>query len=568
MRRLGRPMTLLGGSPVRGGTVLVGIVVAVMVVAAGIVVVAIAGRREQDSMIRRFEAMRAFYAQEAAVQIAVREVLRQQDDDGDGVIGTVAGGVISSGITIGASKGATGLTVSGGDTTLEAQGANGIATRTSAVTLTTANYVPGLYAECFLTASNPTSVNDITWTGTPAMVSVVPNVNMSVPNATAMWQGGPHTNYAIRFRGTVDIPSAGTWTFYNESGDGSVLWVNGTQVVDNDGNHSTQVRSGDIVLPAGPAAIDLKYYTRNASDTIILSWSGPTVASQTVIPPSALTCDPVLAVPPVVGHTSLSLAGATLDGYSSKSGAYGGSNITSGFSVQTNATAASAMNVTVGTLASNALCGVGGTPNTVITTGSGGSISGSKAAATSGVALFWQTPPLESLLVEAGISPVGTLTITSDRRLAFVNLTTANAKMVISGHRVMQVDGGFTIGSNCTIELNADSSLRLYMTGGTLALSSTAQVNANTADPTRFHVFFTSSGLSMTMANSAAFHGYAFNPGGGLAITGGSTPAPTFFGAFHGTTVSTSSTALIRADAAFGSTSAATTVLAAWRQTR
>ena len=90
----------------------------------------------------------------------------------------------------------------------------------------------------------------------------------------------------------------------------------------------------------------------------------------------------------------------------------------------------------------------------------------------------------------------------------------------------------------------------------------------NTADPTRLHVFFTAASLSMTMAGSATFHGSVFNPGGGLTMTGGSTPAPTFFGVFHGTTMSTTSTALFRADASFGSTTSNTNLLGNWRQTQ
>jgi hypothetical protein len=137
---------------------------------------------------------------------------------------------------------------------------------------------------------------------------------------------------------------------------------------------------------------------------------------------------------------------------------------------------------------------------------------------------------------------------------------------VISGHRVVQVDGAFTVGSNCTIDLEPDSSLLLYLTGGNLALSSTCAVNANTADPRRLRVFFTTNGYSMTMSGSANFHGYVFNSGGGLTITGGSTPAPTFYGVFHGNTISTTSTALFRADASFGSATASTNVLSVWRQ--
>jgi hypothetical protein len=249
------------------------------------------------------------------------------------------------------------------------------------------NYVPGLYVECFQLGSAPTTVGGITWTNTPTAVGIVPNVNVSIASGVPMWTGGPTSNYALRFRGIITIPTAGTWTFSTTSDDGSMLWINGVQVVNNDGVHTSQTRSGNITLPAGAAFFDLRYFNVSTTGSVTVRWTPPSQPSA-VIPATAFTCEPMLAVPPVAGTTSLSLAGNTLDGYFSKSGAYGGANITSNFSVQTNATGASAINVSVGALSANALCGVGGTPATAITTSSGGTISGTRTAATTQVAVI------------------------------------------------------------------------------------------------------------------------------------------------------------------------------------
>ena len=173
-----------------------------------------------------------------------------------------------------------------------------------------------------------------------------------------------------------------------------------------------------------------------------------------------------------------------------------------------------------------------------------------------------------SVVSSGSLNVTGTTTWSSDVRYSNITLNTLNARIIVSGHRVIQCDGFFTIGSNCTIQLNANSSLRLYMTGGNLWITGTSQVNANTADPTRLHIYFDVPGWPVSMQNSAVFHGSIFNPGGSLTITGGSTPAPTFFGVYHGTTITTTSTALFRADASFGSTIASTNLLTTWRQTQ
>ena len=555
-----RPIVLNPRSRDRRGTILVGLLVGLMLLASALVAVAISGRREQDLTMRRMEAMRAAYAEEAAAQIAVRELVNQQDDDGDSRIGTVASGSLTPGITIGSSTAAALADgVGGWNWRIQPQGANGLSTKGSRITVSTTNYVPGLFVEGWALGSAPSSVDTITWSATPNSVCIAPNVDTAMPWTVA---------FAQRYRGLITIPAAGSWTFSTTSNDGSKLFINGQLVVDNDGIHASQTRSGSITLPAGVAIFDLKYFNHSSTATLSASWQGPTVATTTVIPPSAFTCDPATAVHPVATTGSMSLAGATLNGYLSRSGSYGGVNITSAFGVQTNLTSAGALNVSVGTLSANALCGQGGTPSTAITTSSGGSISGTITAATVDVSPIWQVAPLASLATSGALNVTATTTISADTRYSSITVNTPNARLIISGNRVIQVDGNVTIGSNCTVEIAANSSLCLYMTAGTLSLANTSQVNANTADPTRLRVFFTAAGLSMTMTGSAIFHGYVFAPSGGLTITGGTTPAPTFFGVYHGQTLSTTSTALFRADASFGSTSANTILLSEWRQTQ
>lgn len=116
------PITRRPRSRARRGTILVGLLVGLMLLASALVAVAISGRREQDLTMRRMEAMRAAYAEEAAAQIAVRELVNQQDDDGDGIVGEVAGGVLASGITISGSKAAASADASGNVWTVQPQG--------------------------------------------------------------------------------------------------------------------------------------------------------------------------------------------------------------------------------------------------------------------------------------------------------------------------------------------------------------------------------------------------------------------------------------------------------------
>ena len=107
---------------------------------------------------------------------------------------------------------------------------------------------------------------------------------------------------------------------------------------------------------------------------------------------------------------------------------------------------------------------------------------------------------------------------------------------------------------------------------GSIAMANSAAINTNTGDPSKVRVHYTATGRSFTMSNSAAFCGQAFNPGGGLTISGGGTPAAQYYGVFHGTTITTTSTAQIHADAAYGNSSGSgtttSTSILAWRQSR
>jgi hypothetical protein len=71
---------------------------------------------------------------------------------------------------------------------------------------------------------------------TPTKSGLLSNFSLSPAQTT--------TNYAFQYTGYVYAPAAATYTFYTNSDDGSKLWIGGQLVVNNDGLHSAQERSG------------------------------------------------------------------------------------------------------------------------------------------------------------------------------------------------------------------------------------------------------------------------------------------------------------------------------------
>src|SRR5690606_36395817 len=58
-------------------------------------------------------------------------------------------------------------------------------------------------------------------------------------------------NFAVVFEAKIDITTAGNYTFYTNSDDGSKLYINNKEVVNNDGLHGNIEKSGNISLNVG-----------------------------------------------------------------------------------------------------------------------------------------------------------------------------------------------------------------------------------------------------------------------------------------------------------------------------
>jgi hexosaminidase len=64
----------------------------------------------------------------------------------------------------------------------------------------------------------------------------------------------------VSFNGYIMIPEDDVYTFYTQSDDGSVLFINNELVVNNDGFHWWEEKSGKVALKKGPHAIKVNYF--------------------------------------------------------------------------------------------------------------------------------------------------------------------------------------------------------------------------------------------------------------------------------------------------------------------
>ena len=121
----------------------------------------------------------------------------------------------------------------------------------------------------------------------------LPNFTALTPSAkgitpTVKLVGGFKENYALQFEGFISIPRAGQYTFYCSSDDGSAILLDGVKIVDNDGLHGSQERSGTVELKPGNYAMTVGYFQGTEGQQLTLKISGPGVPKQP-IPASMLS---------------------------------------------------------------------------------------------------------------------------------------------------------------------------------------------------------------------------------------------------------------------------------------
>ena len=87
--------------------------------------------------------------------------------------------------------------------------------------------------------------------------------------------GARPDRFGYRFTGSVVAPEDGDYTFYTSSDDGSMLYIDGTLVVDNDGWHGMQWREGTINLTAGEHSITVTMFEDGGGEGLLVDVAGP-----------------------------------------------------------------------------------------------------------------------------------------------------------------------------------------------------------------------------------------------------------------------------------------------------
>lgn len=79
-------------------------------------------------------------------------------------------------------------------------------------------------------------------------------------------------HFAVLFTAKLKIDEDGEYTFGISSDDGAKLYVNGKEVIDNDGSHSTNMKYGKIMLTQGIQEIKVEYFDDYMGQDLMLCY--------------------------------------------------------------------------------------------------------------------------------------------------------------------------------------------------------------------------------------------------------------------------------------------------------
>ncbi|MEO1550350.1 MAG: PA14 domain-containing protein, partial [Pseudomonadota bacterium] len=134
--------------------------------------------------------------------------------------------------------------------------------------------VGGFQASYFDVDQTLRKIDDVDWTVDPTHEEFVQDINYE-NSSGSFWDGGSKDTFGVQLEGQISVETGGTYTFTASGDDGVVVYINGKEVVDNDGLHGYRARSGEIELEPGTYEIEVKYFENYGHAGLKLEWEGP-----------------------------------------------------------------------------------------------------------------------------------------------------------------------------------------------------------------------------------------------------------------------------------------------------
>jgi len=197
---------------------------------------------------------------------------------------------------------------------------------------------------------------------------------------------------------------------------------------------------------------------------------------------------------------------AYTDSYDSSDASWTGEGNMQNGDVGTNSIDNGDLGVGNGSIYGDAIVGTGGDPNTVITSGPHGNITGSETVLPEPFPMPSVTDPGHEISIGAISS---SQTISVDTRVDSISLASRRT-ITISGDVVLYVDGDIHISGQAKIDIPVGSSLTIYVSG-TTHMAGQSIVNQN-AKPENLIIYGTDNCSNVHFSGQTAFYGAIYAP--------------------------------------------------------
>ncbi len=94
-------------------------------------------------------------------------------------------------------------------------------------------------------------------------------------------------HYGFIYTGFISIPHDGIYEFYTKSDDGSVLYIDDVELVNNDGSHSAITASNRLALKKGLHKLRLLYFEDYEGNSIEVGYQSDKIKRQ-ILPENIL----------------------------------------------------------------------------------------------------------------------------------------------------------------------------------------------------------------------------------------------------------------------------------------
>ena len=132
----------------------------------------------------------------------------------------------------------------------------------------------GFRIEFFEEDRRLSELDDIDWSSTPDHEMVASEINFANSRG-AFREGGDRDTFGVRATGEFTVEEGGVYDFRLGADDGAALYINGVEVVENDGLHGFRNRDGEIELEPGVHEIEVRYFENYGRAGLKLQYDGP-----------------------------------------------------------------------------------------------------------------------------------------------------------------------------------------------------------------------------------------------------------------------------------------------------